>query len=355
MQQRWHWRLVVVVFIVLCGLGPWLEAIPHCQASPPCATQSVTRTFLQPWRDDADRSPEDWGELFAELHRLGFREVILQWTSYGTLLIYQASRSGYEIRPYLDTVIRAARQQQINLWIGLHYDPDFWTHIDPQKKQTAAHLNRRLIEFSMRLPALVADIEQADPAGDTVRGWYISDEIDDVNWQQPERQEMLKRYLSSLRRLLGNHRPDWPVAISTFANGEQSPQAFASFWQTTLDDSDINTLLFQDGIGVKKLTLSQLDLYFKTLQDQLDSSRHTLEAIVEIFQLPVKSAEAFRTEAADFSRILQQLNVIKKHSQQPITVFSAPDHLLRNRGSRAKALQRAWLQNRHDCPDLNEK
>jgi hypothetical protein len=335
------------------GLGLGFEASLRCEAASSCQTQGVTRTFLQPWSYDAERTPEQWSDLFAELRRLGFREVILQWTSYGSLLIYHDTRSGYEIRPYLDRVIRAARQQHLKLWIGLHYDPDFWTHIDPQKPGTEAYLNRRLVEFSMRLPALVADIEQADPAGDTIKGWYISDEIDDINWQQAERQESLRRYLRSLRRLLENYRPHWPVLISTFANGQQPRQAFAAFWQATLAYSGIDTLLFQDGIGVKKLSLTQLDMYFKALQDQLDSSRFTVEAIIEIFQLPETPSKEFKTEAADFSRILQQLKVINTHSQKPITVFSAPDHLLPNRDSRAKALHRAWLQDRHDCHDLN--
>jgi hypothetical protein len=351
MQRHWGWLVVANVLIILHGLGLGREAPPPGMASSSCQTEGVTRTFLQPWRDDADRSPEEWSAFFAELRHLGFRDVILQWTSYGSLRIYHDTRSGDASRPYLDKVIRAARQQHIKLWVGLHYDPDFWTYIDPQQQRTEAYLNRRLIEFSMRLPALVADIEQVDPTGDTIRGWYISDEIDDSNWQQPERQEILRRYLRSLRRLLGNYRPHWPVLISTFANGQQSPQAFAAFWQTTLNYSGIDTLLFQDGIGVKKLSLSQFDMYFKALQNHLNASRHTLEAIVEIFQLSKAPTKEFQTETADFSRILQQLKVIKTYSQRPITVFSAPDHLMPNRGSRAQTLRRAWLQDRHDCHD----
>lgn len=353
MQGHWKWRVTASVLVMLHGLSLSLEATQPGVASPNCQTEGVTRTFLQPWRDDAGRSPEEWLTLFAELSRLGFRDVILQWTSYGSLLIYHDSRLGYESRPYLDKVIRAAHQQQIKLWIGLHYDPDFWTHIEPQQPQTGPYLNRRLVELSMRLPVLIADIEQADPARDTIRGWYISDEIDDVNWQRPERQEMLRRYLRSLRRLLGNYRPHWPVLISTFANGQQSPQVFARFWQTILNHSGIDTLLFQDGVGVQKLSLSKVHSYLKALHDQLDSSPHTLEAIAEIFQIPKVPSEEFKTEAADFSRILQQLKVIKTHSQRPITVFSAPDHLLPNRGPRAKALHRAWLQNIQQCQDLN--
>lgn len=353
MLRLCRWRVATSVLMMCIGLGLGLQAALRCQAASPCHTKGVTRTFLQPWGEDADRSPEEWSALFAELGRLGLQQVILQWTSYGSLLIYHDTRSGYESRPYLDNLIRAARQQQIKLWIGLHYDPDFWIHIDPQKQNTEAYLNRRLIEFSLRLPALVHDIEQADPGGNVIEGWYISDEIDDINWQEVERQELLRRYLRSVRRLLGNYRPHWPVMISTFSNGQQSAQAFAAFWPATLGYSGIDTLLFQDGIGVKKLSLTKLDRYFKVLQEKLNSSQHNLEAIVEIFQLPKKPSKEFMTEAADFSRIAEQLKVIKMYSQRPITVFSAPDHLLPNRDARSKALHHAWLQDRHDCQDLN--
>jgi hypothetical protein len=141
--------------------------------------------------------------------------------------------------------------------------------------------------------------------------------------------------------------------ISTFSNGQQSAQAFAAFWQATLSYSGIDTLLFQDGIGVKKLSLTKLDRYFKVLQEKMNSSQHNLEAIVEIFQLPKKPSKEFMTEAANFSRIVDQLKVIKMYSQRPITVFSAPDHLLPNRDARSKTLHHAWLQERHDCQDLN--
>jgi hypothetical protein len=345
MRRQTVWILVVGAFVVLTCLGRSVPAM----AAEACHTRNVLRTFLQPWRADATRSAQEWSALFAHLRRLGFSEVVLQWTSYGSFMLYNDSRPGYTAQPYLDTVVHTARQHQIKLWLGLHYDPDFWSNIERAESLTAAYLNRRLLDISMRLNALVANVERADPAGDTVGGWYLSDEIDDVNWQTPARKDMLLRYLKALRRLLHGKRPAWPAVISGFANGKQPPQQWAAFWQEVLQHSGIDTLLFQDGIGSGKLLLAELAGYLAALGDRLGASHHAFGVIVELFRLPTVGSEQTTTEAAAFPRIVQQLELARAYSQRPITVFSAPDHLLPERGHQARELNMHWVRDLQAC------
>jgi hypothetical protein len=298
---------------------------------------------MQLWRADATRSTQEWSALFAHLRHLGFSEVILQWTAYGSLILYRDAQPGYESQPYLGAVVHAAQQHRIKLWLGLDYDPDFWSHIESEATLTEAYLHRRLVDISMRLNALVASVEHADPAGATVAGWYLSDEIDDVNWRTPTRRDMLLHYLKALRRLLHDKRPTWPAIISGFSNGKQPPQQWAAFWQEVLQRSGINTLLFQDGIGVEKLSLPALEAYLAALKDRLGASRNAFGVIVELFTLPTAGSGQTTTEAAAFPRIVKQLELARAYSQGPITVFSAPDHLVPGRGRHAEKLNMDWL------------
>ena len=345
MRRQMAWLLPVGAFVMLTCLGTSQPAT----AAEACQTRNVSRTFMQLWRADATRPPQEWSARFAHLRRLGFSEVILQWTSYGSFVIYSDSRPGYASQSSLDTLVHTAQQHQIKLWLGLHYDPDFWSNIQGTAHLTDAYLHRRLFEMSMRLNALVANVERADPAGETIAGWYISDEIDDVNWQTLTRRDVLLHYLTALRRLLHDKRPAWPVIISGFSNGKQPPQQWAAFWQDVLQRSGIDTLLFQDGIGVEKLSLPALEVYLAALGQRLGPSHNAFGVIVELFTLPAAGSGQTTTEAAAFPRIVKQLELARAYSRGPITVFSAPDHLLPERGQQAKKLHMDWAHDRQAC------
>jgi len=307
----------------------------------------ATRTFLQVWRADAQRSAANWSRLFADLRRLGFADVIVQWSAYGALH-YHASKSAAEVVPVLNKIIAAARKERVTLWMGLNYDPEFWSHVAGEPSQVDVYLKDRLQRARTQIVELQALLQQADPQRSVVRGWYISDEVDDVNWNDAQRLQSLVDYLSSLRTLLRQARPTWQVAISGFSNGKVPAADLALFWRSLLDRTKIDMLLFQDGIGAEKLSLSRWSEYANALTRVFSATPHSLRVVVELFSL--REDDHSKTQAAPPERVMQQLHLAAQVASTGNAVFSAPDHLLQPQRTSKNKLLKAWRRTRACAP-----
>lgn len=332
--------VVIMIVIMFCA----------CAHTRQCMTRNADRTFVQLWRKDAQRTPGQWDKWFMEMNRLGFYEIIVQWSAYGNVSFHKDERAGQEGSPCLAAFIKAAKRHATRIWIGLDYDPDFWRAIDGPAPTVQSYLHRRVNQISQRLPLLHHTIEKNDPQGNSVKGWYISDEIDDLNWRDPLRQKALWAYLESLRSRLRQEKPAWPVLISGFSNGAWVPEKWTAFWNETLKQTGIDGFLFQDGIGAGKLTFDQLEIYLQSMHQGLDDAPDHFGVIVELFQFKhtVSSTQAV-LQAADMSRVARQLELARRYSQSPITVFAAPDYLNLNGDVHCRGLYAAWKKDNATC------
>jgi hypothetical protein len=334
--------LLSVLFFLLV-----LTACTHPRA---CITENASRTFVQLWRDDAKRSFSGWDQWFTNMDRLGFNEIIVQWSSYDDISFHHDARPGHENSPSLEAFIETASNHRKPIWMGLDYDPHFWQAIDVNPAGVKQYLSARMNKINQRLPILLRTIEAIDTRGDIIKGWYISDEIDDSNWKDPTRQKLLFSYLKDLRQALRKAKKDWPVLISGFANGACPAEQWTAFWNDALSYSGIEGFLFQDGIGAGKLTFDQLETHLLVLNTKLAGADHRFGVIVELFQFtPKKSINATGLQAAPFSRISRQLFLARKYSTLPITVFSAPDYLKPDGDEHCRKLYLDWQNDKRSC------
>lgn len=346
------------------GLLKWIGFLPALFLLPAlatgahaaCMTQGASRTFVQLWRQDALRTEAKWEDWFKNLDSLGFTEIIAQWSSYGPVSFYNDPAMNRECSPSLEALIQAAGRHRKKIWLGLHYDPSFWQAIGKEPADPDVYLKDRLQDFMLRLPFLLRAIEKADPKGEIVCGWYISDEIDDQNWQNPARCQALLGYLESLRQHLRKAKAKWPVLISGFSNGTLTPVQWTAFWNKLLAQTRIDGLLFQDGIGAGKLTVQQLEAYLKSFASSLTHADRTFGVIVELFQINAPQDSAAGLQAADMARVNRQLSLARTYSRLPVTVFSAPDYLVADRDDYRRKLQSGWQADMAACKQtLNKK
>lgn len=330
----------VLVLLLFLTTGAW---------GLQCATQAVSRTFMQLWRSDAQRSPAQWDQWFEHLYALGFTEIIVQWSSYGPVSYYPDNGKDREKSLSLPALIMAARKHHRPLWIGLHYDPNFWSAIGKETAEVAHYLDERLQFTALHLPGLLRTLEKADPRAAVLTGWYISDEIDDLNWREPVRRKALVRYLTALRQMLRQAKPTWPVLISGFSNGNTPPAQWSAFWDQLLQKTQIDGFLFQDGIGAGKLTLQSLEPYLQSFSDRFSRKASAFGVVVELFdmQQPTTSPTALRS--ADFKRVAAQLALARRYSTMPVTVFSASDYLVPTAGKPGKQLYLQWRADMAAC------
>ena len=203
----------------------------------------------------------------SQLRLQGFDTLVLQWTRYGDAFTQP------EQRTLLFKRAAAAQQAGLKLIVGLNADPEFFMH---QKQSSAA-----LESYLNRL--LAADLQQARlwsaAPGITPDGWYISAEIDDLNWRSEAARQPLLTWLNNAQRLISDVSAK-PVYISSFFAGNMSPDGYRQLLEH-VKATGVNVWV-QDGSGVDKLTAEQRERYLQASAD-CQSSAPASGIVYELF------------------------------------------------------------------------
>ena len=303
--------------------------------------KKVKRTFMQVYQEQAMYSQQELNNIFLTLKSLGMDEVILQWTSYDDLNLYLFHSNNGRSVVTLPRIINAARLANIKLWLGTHFNSGFWGDLLLDDNILKFKLDERIKEMDKRLSPLISTVDFVDEYHETVIGWYISDEIDDENWNSEFRENLLIHYLSNLSLLLKQKVSHWPITISGFTNGEQkTPQQLRKYWERILLRTNISKLLFQDGIGAEKLDFDQLGQYLEELKRITDIEPGNFGIITELFESnEVNGKTVFN--AASSERINRQIEISYSHSTD-LTIFSAPTYLLNHQIKNSTKLFNKW-------------
>ena len=207
------------------------------------------------------------------------------------------------------------------------HDSDYWLRITQPSAAVATYLANR----ESRIVQLVTEIAPLSRDYRSFAGWFMNEEIDDINWHEPTATSVLHSYLQRVSDYLRLALPGAPVAISGFSNAHGTPAQLEVFWRELLSAAPaIGTVLFQDGIGARKLTLENLPQYLRAVRAATDATGRRLCSVVELFEqtggAPLDSGE-FRASAAPFSRVAAQLQV-EVACASALIAFSAADYLL---------------------------
>jgi len=341
-----YWKNRSVILLVLAGLlfvGSPMGAGADPVSQVDCEPLPADITFLQVWSAHEDWSEEKWSEYLKKLKAIGFDEIILQWTSYGGQKVLSDGTLGATGVP-LDVLARGAKGAGVRIWLGLSYDPEFWSALARSPERVKPYLNRRLARGKRLMDRMTARVDAVDPSGEVFAGWYISDEIDDGRWRTKASDALLTSYLVSLRENLKRARPAWPVMISTFATGRMSPRDWARSTRSLLEATHIDRVLFQDGVGAGHLTLEQSESYLRELSKQLAASDDDFAVVVEIFRRTPSSQDGtFAAQSASPEQVEDQLRMASCYTRSPPVIFAAPEYLL-GEGESSDRLRGYWLE-----------
>ncbi|MFD1379452.1 DUF4434 domain-containing protein [Fodinicurvata halophila] len=133
-------------------------------------------SFLQPTNAQKAWSEDKWTRLLGEWRALGLESLILQWSRYGDTDFHSGKTASYG--ELLDRIFKAARNHDIQLTLGLKYDPAFWERIEKSTAHRAVYFEQRRMERAHLLEGLAHYAHHPNFAG-----WYLPDEIDDINWR----------------------------------------------------------------------------------------------------------------------------------------------------------------------------
>jgi len=336
--MRLYRLLLTALTLVLLAM----PAVPSASAQERCP--QLDGLFLQPLELHRSWSTDDWNGFFEELAGMEVRTLVLQWTELDQFSVFEGDP---ETLPegLIGQLLDSAERQGITLRLGLVQDPDYWERIQRDTEQVDVYLRRHRLANRALAERLIATV--GDRPG--FEGWYITEEIDEVNWQDDARRALLRAHLAELAGTLRALAPGRSIAISGFTGARLDPTALAGFWQGLLTDSGIDLLMLQDGFGVQPMLAQDLALYLDALRLGAAAAGANLASIPELFTqtagTPIDEGP-FAAAPAPIERVAAQLHATGGLVASRIG-FSA--EYITSAGGRpsALALQRqylAWLR-----------
>lgn len=320
--------LTTLALAVVTSLFVMTMKAPEAQARTwPESCPRLTGTFIQPLAAHATWTASDWSALMSELHAVGVETLYLQWTQLDQFNIFEEGSRVDLSDPIIVRILEAAEEYNIRLWLGLVFDPNYWSRIAEEASLVEVYLRRHRVsnyELVTRLHESVAD-------SPSFGGWYITEEIDDLTWQDVTKRNLLFQHLAATVADIRTITPETPIAISGFTGARMDPAALADFWFDLLDTSGINIMMMQDGFGVHQGAIppDSLALYMQSVKHAAEAAGARFDTIVEVFTQisgPPINNEAYGFVPAEFSRIPEQLALAKQYSTNRIA-FSMPEYM----------------------------
>jgi hypothetical protein len=314
------------LLLLACGAG----------AATPRGDLCLDSTFIQLWEAHRSWPAARWASLFDAFERLGVREVVVQWSEVDGLRFFDAAAPA--VGP-VDIILQQAERHGMHVVLGLAHDTRYWENV--ARPDRASYLAGRQASNA----ALVAALAPRLARSRSVRGWYISDEVDDLNWRMPLDGAALNTYLRDLTERIGAQGPLRSIAISGFASARTSPDSLAQQWRARLDAvPGVKYLYFQDGVGVGKLEVGDLLAYYVALAKEMRQHGGVLVPVVETFVQvagpPVNDAK-YAARPAPLARLAQQVRAARRVGK--VASFGVPEYLSPEGGEVAAQAYASWL------------
>jgi hypothetical protein len=318
------------------------------KVAPPTTAVHLAGTFLQLQEAHKEWRMEDWARLFAYFRELHLSQLVIQWTVYDDISFYTAASSPRAGKSSLDIILELADQAGMQVMVGLVHDSGFWEQISRPPPLVEDYLRRSQLK-SVSVASQLSPIVKGHPS---FQGWYLTEEIDDINWRNAEARQVLFKYLREISAKLHEITPNRKVALSGFCSGHIKPRVFESFWSTLLKVASIDVVFFQDGIGTEKLQLGQLPLYLSAIRKAVKTHRRDLRVVIEIFRQvagPPIDNKQFKAVPGPLVRIQRQMAAAAPYALQLIA-FSIPEYMTPLGGLDAGRLYESYRLERRSPP-----
>jgi hypothetical protein len=228
---------------------------------------TMTGTFLQPSWPVASWNPARWAQEVNDMNGVGIRSVILQWTvdMDANLAYYQDPPTWYPRgADMVGSLLSAAGPRSTSVWLGLGNVYNWQAHAgDTNWLYNQLYVDERIAD---QLSALYPG---------RIRGWYVSNEVDDRLLSNPANIGPMTWFFSSLTGYLHTHDGNLPVITSpTYSGLHESTVQFAQSVKQVLGSVDV--LNVQDGGGSGYIGPADIGRWFSALSTALAGTRTAL-------------------------------------------------------------------------------
>lgn len=310
--------------------------------------------YIQLLDSDSWRSELEWRKLFESLIQLNIKYVVVQWSALDHRPYYRAVPVAAAPDMPLESIMRLASASGMRVLVGLSHDPAYWTRVGRPDRR--AYLVERL-RINQRRANELREIVIHYPS---FSGWYISEEIDDINWNSQLDKVAISNYLGELSNHLRKLTPKNEIGVSGFVNRHTEPNTLRDFWIDLLASAPaIDHVYFQDGIGVNKLTIAELPRYYAAMLEATTAAGRELVPVVEAFRQtagPPVSPGEFRAGPTTLERLSEQIGIANRYAVRHV-LFGVPEYLTPAGGVEAAMLYRNYnkVLSAAGCPAIHQQ
>ncbi|MBP2637058.1 MAG: fibronectin [Firmicutes bacterium] len=267
--------------------------------------QFLAGSFFQPslvtnWTES------DFAAEYAVMKAVSMDHIIWQWTvdTKAKQACYPTVLPGYSSifrEDLVEASLAQAEKQGMKVWLGLAANDDWLRYYANDEKWLANEvgLNKQVAQELWQ--------RYGGSYGDTIAGFYIWLEVDNVHFQNKERQN---RLAGAYREIVEDvhHATGKPVMIAPyFAQGRgQDAAAYAAMWGNILKTAPIDIIALQDGFGGGQVSAADIGIWLAALQLKIAEVRPQTELWSDL--------ETFTPEylPASISRVISQIKAEQK-------------------------------------------
>lgn len=232
----------------------------------------VTGAFLQFDEGNVANSAVQWQAELAAMRVIGMDVVVVQYLASDDRYFYPTSESGVETTrsDAVRTLLRAAEDQGIRVFLGLHMNNAFW--------EGKVDLDERLDRNLKMLKELHARYCKSK----ALAGWYLPEEIDDHTAGKPHAAALLE-YFGRISNF-AHQRTALPVMISPYFGQRPDATAYARWWdKVALPQIHVDVVALQDGVGTHRTSIEESRQVFAALAPVMKRHRVAFWANNECF------------------------------------------------------------------------
>jgi hypothetical protein len=204
------------------------------------ATHAKTIIY-QPLHRDSIISQSDWHTFIDNMHKDGYKEIVIQWSQYGADNFIGANS-------FLRDVVDYSASLGIKFWIGLYLPSDYYTQLENTADDNIPYFEKALSSSKHLLTRI--ELQNIVPQEQRL-GWYLPTELTH-SYQIAESSPRIKSLLALLKDFKNSTTE--PASVSYFLGANTTlTQALSDI--SALSDIGFEVWL-QSSNGLRKKTLA---------------------------------------------------------------------------------------------------
>ena len=236
-------------------------------------------------------------------------------------------------RDPIGTILAAAEQRDMQVWLGLSLDPNYWQGVFDPAASAASNT------------ALMLELEALYGASPALAGYYLPEEIDDRSFVSATAHESMIQYLAAMVTA-AHDQVGRPVMVAPYFGIAPDGAAYAAWWDTTLARAPVDVIAMQDGVGTRRTTAAEGVPVYAALAPVAAKHGVALWSDLEVFEQthgwPVDDL-AWQAQSARVETVLEQLALEAPYVTKFVT-FDFTHHMSPRLGGLAAELYSGYQE-----------